>query len=137
IAAAILILAGLETGAFAGWTWTSDKAAGFGRYFAWALFQEFGLQSFFTNRLLMILKRPEKAAWASAAIFAVFHIPNPVLIPITFFGGYVLNRVFIKYRNLIPLAFSHAVVGSLLSVVLPATWTHGLRVGPGYYRFRN
>jgi|SRR5579884_249829 len=132
--AAFLVIVGWGTGAFAHWTWTLDKATGFGRYFAFCLFQEFGLQSFFTNRLLAVFKRPGTAAWSSALIFAVFHVPNPVLMPVTLLGGYVLNRVFIRYRNLLPLAFSQAIVGSLLALILPAGWHHGLRVGPGYYR---
>jgi membrane protease YdiL (CAAX protease family) len=132
--AGFLIVIGLMTGAFAGWTWTIDKLAGLGRYFAFCLLQEFGLQSFFTNRLLTVFKRPHAAAWTSAFIFAVFHIPNPVLIPVTLMGGYVLSRIFIDHRNIIPLAIAQAVVGSLLALILPTSWHHGLRVGPGYYR---
>jgi hypothetical protein len=132
--AVFLITIGLLTGAFSGWTWTVDKLAGLGRYFAFCLFQQFGLQSFFTNRLLTVFKRPHAAAWVSAFIFAVFHIPNPVLIPVTLLGGYVLNRIFIDHRNIIPLAIAQAIVGSLLALILPASWHHGLRVGPGYYR---
>ena len=118
--AAFLVIIGLITGAFAGWNWTPDKLASLGRYFSWCLFQEFGLQSFFTNRLLTIFKRPNAAAWTSAIIFACFHIPNPVLIPVTLLGGYVLCRVFIEHRNLIPLAMAQAVVGSMLALILPS-----------------
>jgi CAAX prenyl protease-like protein len=106
----------------------------FGRYFAWCLFQQFGLQSFFSNRLAAIVEKPNRAAWLSAGIFSAFHLPNPTLIPVTFLGGYFLARVFLSERNLLPLAFAQAVVGILLSVALPASWHHGLRVGPGYYR---
>ena len=111
-----------------------EKLSGLGRYFAFSLFQEFGLQSFFTNRLFTIFKKRNTTAWVSAFIFACFHIPNPVLIPVTFLGGYVLSRVFIDHRSLIPLAIAHALIGSLLALVLPLSWHHGLRVGPGYYR---
>jgi len=107
----------------------------FGRYFAWCLFQQFGLQSFFSNRLAAILEKPKRAAWLSAAIFSAFHLPNPVLVPVTFFAGYFLAQVFLSERNLLPLALAQAVVGILLSGALPASWHHGLRVGPGYYRW--
>lgn len=132
--ALFLLIIGRFTGGFAGWTWDVRKLAGFGRYFAFCLFQEFGLQSFFTNRLLLIFRKPNAAAWGSAIIFAVFHIPNPVLMPVTLVGGYLLSRIFVDHRSLLPLAMAQAIVGSLLAVVLPATWHHGLRVGPGYYR---
>jgi hypothetical protein len=111
----------------------SFRVSAFGQYFAWALFQEFGLQSFFTNRIFQVFKDPQKSACLSGAIFAAFHIPNPVLMPLTFAGGVILSRVFIENRNLVPLALSHAIIGSLASVTIPLAWHHGLRVGPGYY----
>lgn len=110
-----------------------DRLAGLGKYFAWCLLQEFALQSFFANRLLLVLKSKNRAAWMNAGLFAAVHLPNPVLVPVTFLGGYILTRVFFSTRNLVPLAMSQAIIGSLLSVALPVAWHHGLRVGPGYY----
>lgn len=113
---------------------TIDRIAGIGKYFAWCLLQEFALQSFFGNRLLLIMKNPRRAAWMNGAVFGLVHLPNPVLVPVTFLGGYILTRVFYSTRNLVPLAISQAIIGSLLSVALPTAWHHGLRVGPGFYR---
>ena len=130
------VLGGMAFGAFRGhhlilnWTMLS----GFSRYFAWCLFQQFGLQSFFTNRIIQVLKNSRRTAWTSGAIFAAFHIPNPVLMPLTFFGGVILTRVFIRHRNLVPLALAQAVIGTLTSITIPPCWHHGLRVGPGYYQ---
>jgi hypothetical protein len=129
-----LVLSGIAFGTFTAGISNWNKLSGLGRYFAWCLFQEFGLQSFFTNRIIQILKDPKKTAWISGTIFAAFHIPNPVLIPLTFFGGIILTRVFIKNRNLLPLAFAQAIVGALASAAIPVSWHHGLRVGPGYYQ---
>ena len=134
IASALLILASASVGGLQTSSSTADKLWGLSRYFAWCLFQEFGLQSFFTNRLSAVFKDPNRTAWASAVVFGAFHIPHPVLIPVTFVGGYLLTRIFMKHRNLVPLAAAQAIVGSLLTVALPAGWQHGLRVGPGYYR---
>src|SRR5262245_619909 len=135
ILASILVMIGFLSGVFDNWTWSADKASSAFKYFSWCLFQQFGLQSFFTNRLLTIFPRPNQAAWASAAVFAIFHIPNPILMPVTFFGGYILARAFIAHRNLVPLALSQAVIGLTLSLIIPTAWQHGLRVGPGYYKF--
>src|SRR5262245_49322660 len=77
--------------------------------YIWRL--QFVFPDFALNRLLAIFRRSNHAAWASAAVFAVFHIPNPILVPVTFFGGYILARVFITHRNLVPLAISQAVIG--------------------------
>src|SRR5262245_2008511 len=49
--AAVSILIGITSGGFADWSLNADKLQGWSRYFAWCLFQQFGLQSFFTNRL--------------------------------------------------------------------------------------
>jgi hypothetical protein len=130
IIAVALILIGIPLRFF-----TIDRLAGLEKYFAWCLLQEFALQSFFGNRLLQALKSENWAAWVNAGLFAAVHLPNPVLVPVTFLGGYILTRVFFSTRNLVPLAMSQAILGSLLSVALPAAWHHGLRVGPGYYRW--
>jgi hypothetical protein len=129
IAVALLVITAIPTH-FA----QMGRLAGLAKYFAWALLQQFALQSFFGNRLLLIMRHPNRAAWVNGAVFAAVHIPNPVLVPVTFLGGYFLTRVFYSTRNLVPLAVSHAIIGSLLSVALPVAWHHGLRVGPGYYR---
>ncbi|HEY2382130.1 MAG TPA: CPBP family glutamic-type intramembrane protease [Terriglobia bacterium] len=129
IIAAVLIVARLPAAFF-----TVNRLYGLGRYFAWCLLQEFVLQSFFGNRLLLIMKNPKRAAWMNGVLFAAVHMPNPVLVPVTFLGGYILTRVFFATRNLVPLALSQAIIGSLLSVALPVAWHHGLRVGPGFYR---
>jgi hypothetical protein len=112
-----------------------DRLFGVGRYFGWCLLQQLVLQSFFANRLLLTFRRPEAAAWVNAGIFAAVHIPNPVLMPVTFLGGYVLTRVFFSTRNLLPLALAQTIIGSLLAVAMPPGWHHGLRVGPGYYHW--
>jgi membrane protease YdiL (CAAX protease family) len=132
----VLVIAAIARGGSPHALLTADKLVGLGKYFAWCLLQQFVLQSFFANRLLLVLKDERRAAWMNGAIFAVVHIPNPVLVPVTLLGGYLLTRIFFSTRNLVPLAFAQAIVGSLLSVAVPVSWHHGLRVGPGYYRNR-
>src|SRR5262245_31515032 len=68
----VSLIAGALAGVFDTWTWSADKAASGFRYFAWCLFQQFGLQSFFTNRLLTLFRRPNHVALISAVMFAVF-----------------------------------------------------------------
>lgn len=106
----------------------------FARYFGWCVFQQVGMQSFFTNRLLAVFARPRCAALTSGVIFAAFHLPNPVLVPVTFVGGALLAWLFARRRNVLPLALAQALVSTLVAVVFPASWHHGMRVGPGYYR---
>lgn len=130
--AAVLMGAALAQGNAS--AFTIGKLSGVGKYFAWCLLQEFVLQSFFANRLLQAFAEPRRAAWINGFVFAAVHLPNPVLVPVTFLGGYILTRVFFATRNLLPLALAQAIVGSLLAVSLQVGWHHGLRAGPGYYR---
>jgi hypothetical protein len=133
IIALVLVTIAVLTGGVKVGTPAAQSLSGFGRYFAWALFQEFGLQSFFTNRIFEVLKDAKKTAWLSGTLFAAFHIPNPVLMPLTFAGGVIFSRIFIQHRNILPIAVSHAIIGSLASVAIPMSWHHALRVGPAYY----
>jgi len=75
------------------------------------------------------------AALVAGTVFAALHWPNPVLVPLTFFGGVVMSWLFARERNIIPLAVGQAIVGTLIWWALPVAWHHGMRVGPGYYTF--
>jgi len=104
-----------------------------GRYFAWCLFQQFGLQSFFNNRLIFLVVNRRLSSFLIAILFASFHWPNPVLLPLTFVGGYFMADVFARHRNIIPLAAAQALLGSAVPSCFSRALHHNLRVGPGYY----
>src|SRR5579862_800854 len=55
IIAAVLLIIGMATRTIPVSTPGRYGIAGFARYFAWSLLQEFGLQSFFTNRIFQVL----------------------------------------------------------------------------------
>jgi membrane protease YdiL (CAAX protease family) len=106
-----------------------EVAAG---YLVWTLEQEFMLQSFFFLRLEKLLGS-RKAVWAGAALFAIAHIPNPVLVPATFAAGLAFCAVFRKYRNLYTLAIAQAILGICLAAAVPDALHHHMHVGIGYY----
>jgi membrane protease YdiL (CAAX protease family) len=99
----------------------------------WALFQQYGLQSFMNRRAQLFAG----ASWWSAAlvgvVFAVLHIPSPLLITLAFIGGIVWGRIYQKQPNLFALAISHAIVSLSLSLLFPADSTYLLRVGFRYF----
>lgn len=106
-------------------------------YAAFCLLQQVALNSYMTNRLLYAFEARVPAAFVAGAVFAALHWPNPVLVPLTFFGGVVMSWLFAGERNIIPLAVGQAIVGTLIWWAFPIAWHHGMRVGPGYYTFHH
>ena len=101
-------------------------------YIVWALLQQFILQDFFLLRLLRIAPARSAAVLAAAVLFAVAHIPNPLLIVATLVWGVAACALFLRYRNLYVLAIAHAIFGMCLAVTIPNALHHDMRVGLGY-----
>ncbi|HEY4008857.1 MAG TPA: CPBP family glutamic-type intramembrane protease [Acidobacteriaceae bacterium] len=104
-------------------------------YALWAFVQQILLQDVFLRRLLVLLRSPRRAAFAAATIFALAHLPNLILTPLTFVWGLISCLLFLRYRNLIPLAIAHAVIGITLAVTVPSPLIRNMRVGLGFLRY--
>jgi hypothetical protein len=104
-------------------------------YMAFCLLQQVGLNSYLTNRLLVVTGSAARAALLSGAIFAALHWPNPVLIPLTFIAGVAMSWLFARARNIIPLAIGQGILGTLVWWAFPVAWHHAMRIGPGFYNF--
>jgi membrane protease YdiL (CAAX protease family) len=104
-------------------------------YALWTFVQQFLLQGFFLLRLLDIMPGPKTAAFAAATLFALAHIPNPVLCITTLAWGFAACLAFLRYRNLYPLAIAHAIFGIMLAVTIPAPIIRNMRVGLGYLTY--
>ncbi len=107
----------------------------FGGYTVWSFVQQFLLQGFFLFRLLRLLPRREWAVLAAAVMFALAHLPNPILTPVTFIWGLCACFVFLRCRNVYPLALAHAILGITVAVTIPGPVVHNMRVGLGYLRY--
>jgi hypothetical protein len=107
-----------------------------GGYCFWALFQQYLLNGYFTNRLqASVAKRYQYlVAPMAGAMFAAAHVPNALLMAVTLVGGTVAAAAYVRHRNLIFLALSHALIGTMIWLVVPDTVSHHLRVGPGMRR---
>jgi hypothetical protein len=106
-----------------------------GGYTIWSFVQQFLLQGYFLFRLLRLLPRREGAAVAAASIFALAHLPNPILTPVTLIWGIVACFVFLRCRNVYPLAMAHAILGISVAISIPGPVIHNMRVGFGYLRY--
>jgi len=104
-------------------------------YAIWAFGQQFLLQCFFLSRFLRLLSNAKLAAAVAAVIFAVAHLPNPILVPVTLFWGFAACLVFLQYRNLYTLAMAHAILGITIGLTVPGPVDHNMRVGLGYLTY--
>jgi hypothetical protein len=43
--------------------------------------------------------------------------------------------VFLRYRNLYPLALAHAILGITVAITIPGPMMHNMRVGLGYLKY--
>ena len=104
-------------------------------YAVWTGVQQFLLQGFFLLRFLRLIPEPQSAALAASVLFASAHLPNPVLMPITFFWGFAACLLFLRYRNFYPLMIAHAILGITVAMTIPGPVDHNMRVGLGYLTY--
>ncbi len=104
-------------------------------YALWALMQQFILQVYVLTRLLRLGLRRTPAIALATILFAAAHIPNPILVALTFMWGSASCALFLRYRNLYPLALAHGILGMTLAVTVPNTIARHMRVGLGYLEY--
>lgn len=104
------------------------------QYAVWSLLQEFILQSFMYVRLES-LYGSRRAVLVAAFLFAVAHLPSPVLTMLSFLGALFFCEMFRRYRNLYALGVVHAALGLTIAASLPDSLMHHMRVGLGYLTY--
>ena len=138
-------LAGAATVVLAGWRMHTLHPVlgalpawwGFWAYMIWALLQQFILQDFFLLRLLRLLPSKTTAIATAALLFAVVHLPNPLLMVLTLLWGAAACTLFLRYRNLYTLGAAHGLLGLCLAIAVPNPIHHQMRVGRGYFRWHS
>lgn len=112
-----------------------DWLRSFAGYTVWSLVQQMLLQGYFLLRLERLLPGRIAPVIAAAGLFATAHLPNPILTPATLVWGLVACAVFVRFRNIYPLAMAHAIFGICIAITVPGPVVRNMRVGLGYMRY--
>jgi membrane protease YdiL (CAAX protease family) len=109
--------------------------AHYGAYAIWAFVQQIGLQCFFLSRLLRLMPDTLSAVSVAAGMFAIAHLPSPILVVAALIWGFVACMLFLRYRNLYLLAISHAILGIAIGITIPPQLDHEMLVGRRYVTY--
>lgn len=83
-------------------------------------------------RLRRLGLSPASAALMCAALFALIHAPNPVVMPVTFVAMHLWARQFLAGRRLWQLAVVMGLSATSFTQFLSDDFTAHMKVGPGY-----
>jgi membrane protease YdiL (CAAX protease family) len=117
---ALVVLAGLAALAartagtpvldrFANWHLLAAAAL----YFPWALLQQYLFQFYLLPRWLRLVPMPAAVA-LTAVTFSAVHFPRWPVMLATVVAGAIWALLYYRWRRLVPLALSHALLGAAL-----------------------
>ncbi len=105
-------------------------------YLSWCVAQQLVYQTMVYNRLRAGFG-PSWTAWVFAGVlFAVVHLPNPVLVPATLIWGAISSRLFERHRSVFALGLLQFLLSSVLLFLTPLEWHRNFRVGASYLYFK-
>ena len=115
-----LIIGGILGYRDGGWAAVTERIlnwkilAVFGAYIAWALMQQTLFQFYLLGRLLALFPKnqPFWPVLITGLGFSLVHLPDVWTSLVTAVAGVVWTTIYYRYRNLLPLAFSHAALGT-------------------------
>lgn len=134
--AGMIVLVAAQLGTLHGLFGTPRVLLHAAMYLTWAIVQQWIQQAFFLVRLERVMHRGVAASFITAILFGLAHLPNPVLAPLTFLGGWLLSELYRRHRNVLPLGIAHGLVGLAIAISVPDHINHHMRVGLGYLLYR-
>ncbi|HKP13204.1 MAG TPA: CPBP family intramembrane glutamic endopeptidase [Blastocatellia bacterium] len=99
----------------------------------WALLQQYMLFVFVHRRLRVVLGEGRRAVLVTAALFALLHLPNPMLTLACAIAGTVWARAYERTPNLFANAVTHTVASALLANSLPHWLLKNMVVGTNHF----
>lgn len=91
--------------------------------------QQIMLQLLLLPVLLRLFQRTSVAVFLAALIFSLLHLPNPVLVLLTFVAGVVWVACYCQARRMTPVVISHCIL-AMMAAGLCGEYIFNLRVGP-------
>lgn len=113
----------------------------------WGLAQQYALQSFIYRRMRSVFvdetaapdeqrRQINRTISATAAIFALAHAPNLMLMLLTLLGALLWSWVYERAPNLWALGLSHAAISLMLMTSLPSWLLPSLSVGYKHFLYQ-
>jgi hypothetical protein len=102
------------------------------KYLLWCTIQQAVYQSMIFGPLRSAFRRESTAALVSGVLFALVHLPNPVLVPATLLWGICSSLLFSRCASIPPLAGAQVLLSAIGYAVFPVSLHHGFRIGPAY-----
>jgi hypothetical protein len=100
--------------------------------FAGQYLQQAIVQLYFNHRAMQALGPGSRSAALVTAIFAVLHLPNPILTIGVTYGMWFWARTYQKAPNILAIALSHMLLSAFLWHTVPEAWRPSLTVGWRY-----
>lgn len=91
--------------------------------------QQIMLQLLLAPILLRLFRRTRVAVVVGASIFGLLHLPNPVLVALTFIAGLFWISAYFHNKQLAPIIVSHFVL-AILAAGFCGEYIFNMRVGP-------
>lgn len=98
---------------------------------AWGGAQQWVLQTVVLHEARRLNTR-DRGILLAALLFALVHLPNPLLTLTTFIGAVAWCAIFARHPNIVPLAISHAVGTLAILYAFDDATTGHLRIGRAY-----
>ena len=111
----------------------SDALAELAALVPWGAAQQWVLQTVVLREARRRVP-PGASTYVSALLFAMVHLPNPLLTLMTFAGAVGWCTIFQRHPNILPLAVSHAVGTLALLYSFDDDTLGQLRIGHAYLR---
>ena len=99
-------------------------------YFLWALLQQTLFQFYLLGRLRVVFATP--SPWPAVVVtglaYSLVHLPDLRITAVTAVMGVFWTWVYERYRRLVPLAISHAILGATFYY-----WVYGRDLAASWY----